>query len=150
MKKKSSWCKSDSVLLLCTYRIAGEERWLQASPTSHVGKIRQDAHCCQVILTWMMMKHVLSSASCVAVRLGGYSAEVMSANMGLTTCHTSLCFVNKALAWLVSEDNQLGDHRQEAPEPGMEPISFVNWTITLLSPFVMVLGTHHHLFFCAA
>lgn len=51
----------------------------------------------QVILAWMITKHVLSSAACVAVRLCGYSAEAMSVNMELTICHTSSVFCEQSI-----------------------------------------------------
>lgn len=35
--------------------------------------------------------------------------------------------MNKALAWLLSGDNQLGNHREEVPEPGMDAASFISW-----------------------
>lgn len=50
----------------------------------------------QVILAWIMTKHVLSSAACMAVRLCDYLAQVIAANMGLTFCHTDLVFCEQS------------------------------------------------------
>lgn len=120
-EQKSSWYKSDSVLLLWVCRIAGEvveESWLQALPTSHVGKTGQS------FLAWMMMKNIFSrmwGSQTLWLFCRGNDCQPRINHPSHSFC------VNKALAWLLSGDNQLGNHREEVPEPGMDAISFISW-----------------------
>lgn len=64
-KNKSSWCKSDSVLLLWAWRVAGgvvDKNWLQILLTFLFGETGQDACCCKV--SFKDNEAHLSSAAC--------------------------------------------------------------------------------------
>lgn len=90
---------------------------------------------------WMMMKHVPSSAA---------SAEVMAANMGLTTCHTAFVFCvlwTKHLpGFYLGRINYVTTERK-CQSQGWSLFPSSVGPITSLWPFVRVLRTHHHLFF---